>query len=44
MSDQGNSRGVRQGGPRLIAVEFEDPVPDLEPLLDELADKGGPPV
>jgi len=30
--------------PRLIAVEFADPVPDLEPLLDELAEKGGPPV
>ncbi len=30
--------------PRLIAVEFEDPEAELKPLLDELAQKGGPPV
>lgn len=30
--------------PRLIAVEFAESVPELEPLLDDLAEDGGPPV
>ncbi len=31
--------------PRLIAIEFEAPAPELESLLDDLAERdGGPPV
>jgi len=30
--------------PRLIAVEFVDAVPELEPMLDDLAEDDGPPV